>query len=34
VRTIHTVNGVHRFLAWLESGWRREREGLPRRDAA
>ncbi|HEX5064827.1 MAG TPA: alpha/beta hydrolase [Myxococcota bacterium] len=34
VRTIHTVNGVHRFLAWLESGWRRQREGLPRRDAA
>ena len=34
VRTIHTVNGVHRFLAWLESGWRRERKGLPRRDAA
>lgn len=34
VRTIHTVNGVHRFLAWLESGWRREREDLPRRDAA
>ena len=34
VRTIHTVNGVHRFLAWLESGWRRERERLGRRDAA
>jgi acetyl esterase/lipase len=34
VRTIHTVNGVHRFLAWLESGWRRERESAGRRDAA
>jgi acetyl esterase/lipase len=33
VRTIHTVNGVHRFLAWLESGWRRSREPM-RRDAA
>lgn len=34
VRTLHTVNGVHRFLAWLESRWRREREGAVRRDAA
>ena len=34
VRTIHTVNGVHRFLAWLESGWRREREERRGRDAA
>jgi acetyl esterase/lipase len=33
VRTLHTVNAVHRFLAWLESGWRRSREA-PRRDAA
>ena len=33
VRTIHAVNSVHRFLAWLESGWRRSREST-RRDAA
>jgi acetyl esterase/lipase len=33
VRTIHTVNAVHRFLAWLESGWRRSRAST-RRDAA
>jgi acetyl esterase/lipase len=33
VRTLHTVNGVQRFLAWLESGWRRERQA-PGRDAA
>jgi acetyl esterase/lipase len=34
VRTLHTVNAVHRFLAWLESGWRREQAGSGRRDAA
>ena len=34
VRTLHTVNAVHRFLAWLESGWRRERVGSEGRDAA
>jgi dipeptidyl aminopeptidase/acylaminoacyl peptidase len=34
VRTLHTVNAVHRFLAWLESGWRREQTGSGRRDAA
>jgi acetyl esterase/lipase len=34
VRTLHTVNAVHRFLAWLESGWRREQVGSGRRDAA
>jgi len=33
VRTIHSVNAVQRFLAWLESGWRRSRESA-RRDAA
>ena len=31
VRTIHTVNGVHRFLAWLESRWRGSGVELPRR---
>src|SRR5271166_2220888 len=30
VRTIHTVNAVHRFLAWLESGWRSSRESTRR----
>jgi acetyl esterase/lipase len=24
VRSLHTVNAVHRFLAWLESSWRRD----------
>jgi acetyl esterase/lipase len=33
VRTIHTVNGVHHFLAWLESRWRRAEVGAPRRSA-
>jgi len=33
VRTLHTVNAVHRFLAWLESGWRREQAGSGRRAA-
>jgi acetyl esterase/lipase len=33
VRTIHAVNSVHHFLAWLESDSRRSREST-RRDAA
>jgi acetyl esterase/lipase len=30
VRTIHTLNAVHRFLAWLESDWRRLRGSTAR----